>query len=99
MDHLLGANMLGDVLNVPPIKIFMIDAGPPRTIPAQFEPADVPTVVLVDDPKQVLAAPQMMDQLAFHIGDHLLKNEALSPENLIDPAKVTRARIDQVANH
>jgi hypothetical protein len=66
----------------------------PRTVAAQFEPKNVPTIVLVDDPKQMLPTPQMMDQIAGRVTQELVDNKVFDAENLIDPGDVTKARID-----
>ena len=66
----------------------------PSPVKAQHTPEDVQTIVLVDDPKQLLTTPQMMDQIAGRIGEDLIKNNVLSEDRLIDPGKVSQARIN-----
>ncbi len=66
----------------------------PVTTAAQFEPEDVETVILVDDPKQLLPTPQLRGQIAVKIGNDLVKHEAIREDRLIDPAKITQARIN-----
>jgi hypothetical protein len=66
----------------------------PSKIPAQYEPIDVETIILVDDPKNLLPAPQMMDQISVRMGKDLIDNDVLAEGNLIDPLLITQARID-----
>ena len=66
----------------------------PVTKAALYEPKEVKTLVLVDDPKQLLPTPQLKAQIAARIGEDLVRNQALSRDLLIDPARITEARIE-----
>ena len=66
----------------------------PVTQSALYEPKQVKTLVLVDDPKQLLPTPQLKAQIAARIGEDLVRNEALDRDLLIDPARITEARIE-----
>ena len=73
---------------------WFLENATPSPIKAEHKPEDIKTVVLVDDPKQLLTTPQMKGQIATKIGRDLIKNNVLSEDRLIDPGRITRARID-----
>ncbi len=62
----------------------------PEKIPAVYELADRPTVVLVDDPSNLLPDPTLATLLAGRAGESLVENEVVT--QVIPPVMVERLR-------
>ncbi len=64
--------------------------GGDRKVDAVFKPPDRSTVILVDDPEELLTRPDLRSRIAGRIGDAFEEYDAVS--QVVSPAELTRLR-------
>ncbi len=86
---------------------FFIQALFPQKINAKYRLADRPTLILVDDPADLLGNHTLVNEIANHAAFHLTENKVLTDQHVIDPrslydlaarlgSRYARTPIDQI---